>query len=81
MCFESYTYAEEYLTAFSDDFRPKWELNREMMGRKTNTKYGDKFPTWDKWEHWQVRRLNEHCGELMTRFGYGEEPEWQERLK
>lgn len=70
----------EHLTAFPVGFRPEWKLDRELMGRKTNTEYGDRFPEWDRWEPWQVRSLDDHCGDLMALFAYGEEPEWRERL-
>ncbi len=40
-----------------------------------------KAPGWRDWTPDQARMLEAHCGPLMRRFGYGNEPEWQEKLR
>ncbi len=38
------------------------------------------FPKWVRWTKKQAIIINEHCGPLMKKYGYGSEPEWQKLI-
>jgi len=35
---------------------------------------------WRRWEPNEARLVDEFCGPLMAKFGYGSEPEWRSLL-
>lgn len=39
------------------------------------------FPDWREWEPARCARLHELCGTMMSRYGYGREPEWTEKVQ
>lgn len=39
------------------------------------------FPDWPEWDSTHARQLNEICGPLMKRFGYGNESAWHDLLR
>ena len=46
-----------------------------------NHAQGRALPAWQAWSDSQIRVLNQIAGPLMTRYGYGLEAEWQERVE
>lgn len=50
-----------------------------LRSDKRNASRGS-APRWEEWSAEQARILDSHCGPLMRRFGYGDEPEWREKL-
>jgi len=42
---------------------------------KINSSKGS-FDSWSSWTPEQAALLDKHCGELMKKYGYGNEPEW-----
>ena len=46
-----------------------------------NHAQGRALPAWQAWSDSQIRALNQIAGPLMTRYGYGLEAEWQERVE
>ncbi len=51
------------------------------MERSPRNKSQKVFADWRKWNDEYILYLNNKCSDLMKIFGYGEEPEWKERLK
>lgn len=39
------------------------------------------FPDWPEWDSAHARQLNDICGALTKRFGYGGEPDWHDLLR
>ena len=39
------------------------------------------FPAWPEWTDAQCMQLESLCGERMRSYGYGDEPQWVERLE
>ncbi|MBE9541763.1 MAG: sulfotransferase [Proteobacteria bacterium] len=67
----------QFITEFSDGFKANWTLRPEILKQKTNESVRGSFPEWTEWTSEQVKLLDEHCGSLMRKLGYGNEPEWQ----
>ena len=56
---------------------------QERLGREEKVNAGrlQAMPRWQSWSGNQARLVDELCGPLMNRFGYGEEPAWQALLR
>jgi len=46
-----------------------------------NTSTKADFPEWSKWTGRQAAQLDALCGAQMSRYGYGGEPEWLDKVK
>jgi len=51
----------------------------ELRRQKVNTR-ASRAERWPQWTPEQVRHLEKMCQPLMSRFGYGEEDRWQDKL-
>lgn len=71
----------EFVSEFPNGFRAEWSFHPELLRKKVNAVERNTFPEWSEWNKEQVELLDEHCGELMAQFGYGFEPQWQEKLR
>ncbi len=49
--------------------------------RRINRGQGRPWPGWREWSDAQIAVLHQIAGPLMARYGYGREPEWQERVE
>jgi len=64
-----------FMTQFSDrSFR--YRVEEALLDRRIHSVPRTAFPDWQSWNRSQARRLQEICGSLMGRYGYGAEPEW-----
>ncbi len=64
-----------FMTRFPDrDFGHK--VDQEFLDRRINAVSRAAFPDWPSWSRSQAQCLQEICGPLMLRHGYGREPEW-----
>lgn len=52
----------------------------DQLRRTVRNASAGKALHWRNWDAKQARTLDRHCGELMLRFGYGEEPDWRHKL-
>lgn len=70
----------EFATTFSDKaFR--FNLERLLSTSPVNTSLGRSADEWRGWSSSRCRILEQHCGPLMRLFGYGDEPEWNKRVR
>ena len=60
---------------------PPAENVREKFREPANASKPTFFPEWRDWSPKQARQLQSLCGRQMTSFGYGNEPEWLEKLQ
>jgi len=56
------------------------DLIKKAMILSQKNKSQNRFNHWKKWEDKYIFYLNNKCGELMNKFGYGQEKEWLDRL-
>lgn len=57
-----------------DDSMVKYFKKKQNVSKK-------KFPTWPYWSHQQCKLIQEICGDLMKKYGYGNEREWIKKLE
>ncbi len=76
-------YFKEVLDFLSDFGRKKfhYDFRPELLKQKINTSSRNIFSDWMDWDPEHARQLHEMCGSLMTRFSYGHEQEWLEKLE
>ena len=70
------------LLAFVTDFgelRFSYDFNAREFGERVHGS-NPGFPSWQQWNDEYVAALQRHCGEVMGQLGYGNEPQWRERL-
>jgi hypothetical protein len=53
---------------------------RDRFREPANTSKKTDFPEWQEWTSKQAAQLQEFCGERMKKYGYGGEPEWNEKI-
>jgi len=70
----------EFVTQFPNGLCAKWRFDPDILSRKVHSRAAGAFPRWTDWGKEYVSQLHNHCGELMSEFQYGEEPEWKEKL-
>lgn len=51
-----------------------------ITDKKIHQTKNSHFPQWHSWDDYLAKTLNKHCHELMTKYGYGEESEWIEKI-
>jgi len=54
---------------------------RDKFREPANTSSKADFPEWREWTPQQAAQLDSFCGERMSRYGYGGEVEWDEKLQ
>jgi hypothetical protein len=52
----------------------------KTLNKKVNQSTTKRFPQWPNWDRKQCKDLHYFCGELMQKLGYGNEPEWLEKI-
>ena len=57
-----------------------FNLPKEFTEKVQNASHGT-APDWRQWRPDQARLVDSLCGTLMTKFGYGHETSWKEKLK
>lgn len=65
----------EFISTYKDGKQEKIKLKKELLKEKKHSN-ADKYTSWKKWSPDKAKILQKHCGELMKRFGYGDEQEW-----
>ena len=58
---------------------PRQSNVREFFNRPENQAPKDHIHEWTEWEPTQCLQLQEICGNLMTKYGYGDETAWQQK--
>lgn len=53
---------------------------RDRFRKPVNQAPKDRFPEWHGWSSAQCVKFHSVCGNRMVRYGYGNEPEWKEKL-
>lgn len=82
--FETGGQAEEMhnLLHFITDFGDRsysYQLSKSNLGRRLNQ--SAEIPVeWPDWPQSQARALHAICGDMMSEFGYGDEPAWREKI-
>lgn len=65
----------EFISTYKDGEKEKVIFKKELLKEKKHSN-ACKYTSWRKWSPKKAKILQEHCGELMKKFGYGEEEEW-----
>ncbi|MFQ5716756.1 MAG: hypothetical protein ACE5GQ_06600 [Nitrospinales bacterium] len=69
----------KFLTAFPDGFQAKFKYdNKAVSGQKIGESQYNIIPSWKSWTPERVKEFQDICGDLMTRLGYAQEPQWLE---
>ncbi len=67
----------EFATNFQSG-QIEYEYKSELIGRKVDSKQS-KASAWEAWTPEQVEVMMKHCGDIMKKFGYGEEEAWKKK--
>ena len=78
---EEMTNLLEYLTCFPDGTKLNFKYNGELKGEKFHESRKNTFPKWPDWSQQNTNQFQEICGDIMQKLEYGQEPEWQKKLK
>ena len=71
----------EYASTFEDGFSPAHNYRPELLDVKIHAAASKRLlPKWQNWNKNLVEAMDYHCGELMRRFGYGNEQQWQDKI-
>lgn len=68
----------DFATEFSDG-KHSCDFKAELIDKKVDSKQS-KAVSWKNWTNEQVRAMEEHCGVIMTSYGYGTEDEWVQKI-
>ncbi|MDH3708428.1 MAG: sulfotransferase [Cyclobacteriaceae bacterium] len=60
---------------------PLSEGDGDFLSQRHNTQFREEGETWRRWPMDKCQRLHNICGDLMSRYGYGTEIEWQNKLR
>ena len=71
----------KYLTHFSNGTKLNFKYDGELKTAKFHESRKNNFPKWKDWTQQLVNQYQEICGDLMQKLGYGQEPEWQKKIK
>ena len=66
----------DFITRFKDKSFP-YIVDDRVLSTRIHESVDKTFPRWRQWDEDQAKALERHCGDLMRRFGYGDEPEWR----
>jgi hypothetical protein len=67
----------EFLTRFDNGYTVSFQLDPDLLAVRVHSRReAGSFPAWSEWTPEQAKILTSHCGDLMTRFRYGGEPDW-----
>lgn len=74
-----------FATSHNNSIIKKPENLENLIQNKIKTKINQpssyQFPKWPKWTQEQAKKLNKICGPIMEKFGYGQEPEWKQKIQ
>ncbi len=70
----------DYLTDFPER-KYCYSFDTSVLRKPINTADRENFPDWPQWDSAHARQLDDICGPLMKRFGYGNEPTWHDLLR
>ena len=70
----------EFLVDFPER-KYRYSLDRSVLQKPIHSAGRKSFPDWAEWDTTLARQLNDICGTLMVRFGYGNEPTWHDLLR
>ncbi|MDZ7830650.1 MAG: hypothetical protein U5L07_02750 [Desulfobacterales bacterium] len=72
----------EFIANFGDkQFDYNSEVNLEnILNQKIHKNIAYDFPSWPEWSNQRARTLDQICGTLMEKFGYGNEKLWNDKL-
>jgi hypothetical protein len=71
----------KYLTYFPNGTQLKFKYDGELKTAKFHESRKNTFPKWIEWSQQRVDQFQEICGDVMKQLKYGQEPEWQRKLK
>ena len=57
-----------------------WRLLPNLFDQRINQADRSRFSDWHEWSPEYARQLQQICGPLMERFGYGVESEWRAKV-
>ena len=66
----------QFVSSFPNGYQASWELKPDLLDRKVHTRSQGGFPAWRDWDRATAWKLDRICRPLMSRLGYGSEPEW-----
>lgn len=58
-----------------------YDLDKSRFRKPVHAAGRASFPDWPEWDSAHARQLNDICGALTKRFGYGGEPDWHDLLR
>lgn len=71
----------DFATRFPSGFAARPKPFHGCLDRKIHKSDPALFPHWRDWPDERVRQFHAICGEVMEELGYGDEPEWRERVE
>lgn len=69
-----------FATSFPDEYVENWHYNSKLFSKKYDSTNGN-FVHWRKWNRLNSLILDKHCKSLMSKFNYGNEIEWKNKLE
>lgn len=69
----------EFITNFEEKSF-NYKFYPEILDKKTNISEKTYLSDWKAWKSEDAKQLNEICGSLMKKFGYGNEYEWIDKI-
>jgi len=72
----------DFITNFEDGFSKNYEFKPQLLNRKVNSSSKNYvIPHWKEWKNKEAVIMEKHCGQLMKKFNYGQESEWNEKVE
>jgi hypothetical protein len=78
---EEMTNLLQYLTSFPNGNKLNFKYDGELKSAKFHESRKNTFPKWKDWSQQKIDQYQEICGDVMRQLEYGQEPEWQTKLK
>lgn len=71
----------KYISSLNNGFKINYTYKPELLDKKVHsTSKKSKLSKWTEWDNENAKILQKHCGKIMKKFNYGNEPEWKEKL-
>lgn len=78
---QTFTDMLRFASNFRDGFSRRVNYKPKLMDNKVHSNAKKKnFPHWREWNEHMTQILEKHCHTWMKLYGYGQEPEWQDKL-
>ena len=79
---EKFNFLLEFISSFHDrQFEYDQAANFEkILNQKVHKNISYNFPAWPEWSHQRAGTLDQICGAMMKKFGYGNEKLWKDKL-